>query len=243
MPRLRRCSIRSLTKRTNCRAIHSAIAIRNPLRCRKAADTKFATQHPYVDTGAKLAGGAAAMVPAIAAAPGLLGATGGLASRATMGGLSNAVLGGTDAAIRGGDPLSAAGLGRRDRRRLLRLPAPLRAALPVPSFPTSWRGSILKLMRSDRSRGRSWKADGLLLTLRATLRALLTKGRAFSTSRTLSAIRASECFRRSRRLQAKAAQRLLMLLRAGRERKAGAYRMLLRKVSALPRRRRRPKPD
>lgn len=83
----------------------------NSLAMQGGSDTKFATQHPYVDTGAKLAGGAAAMVPAMAAAPGLLGVTGGLASRATMGGLSNAALAGSDAAIRGQDPLAAAGFG------------------------------------------------------------------------------------------------------------------------------------
>ncbi len=81
------------------------------LDIQNAADAKFAEQHPIADTGAKLAGGAAAMVPMVAAAPGLLGATGSLGARTVMGGLSNAAIGGADAAIRGGDPLAAAGFG------------------------------------------------------------------------------------------------------------------------------------
>jgi hypothetical protein len=81
------------------------------LAMQEGADTKFATQHPYVDTGAKLAGASAALAPAVMAAPGLFGASGGLGSRVVMGGLSNAALGATDAAVRGGDPLSAAGFG------------------------------------------------------------------------------------------------------------------------------------
>ena len=81
------------------------------LAMQDSADAKFAEQHPIADTGAKLAGGAAAMVPMVAAAPGLLGATGSLGARTVMGGLSNAAIGGADAAIRGGDPLAAAGFG------------------------------------------------------------------------------------------------------------------------------------
>jgi hypothetical protein len=64
-------------------------------------DAKFAAQHPYVDTGAKLAGGVASMAPVVAAAPGLFGATGGFAARTGMGAASNALVGGTDSAIRG----------------------------------------------------------------------------------------------------------------------------------------------
>jgi hypothetical protein len=78
------------------------------LRDQEGGDAKFASEHPYIDTSAKLAGGVAAMVPAVAAAPGLFGATGGLATRVGVGGASNAVLGGADALTRGGDTLGGA---------------------------------------------------------------------------------------------------------------------------------------
>jgi hypothetical protein len=81
------------------------------LAMQEGGDAKFAAQHPYVDTGAKIAGATGALIPAVAAAPGLFGATGGMASQMFRGGLSNAALGGADAAIRGQDPLAAAGLG------------------------------------------------------------------------------------------------------------------------------------
>jgi len=81
---------------------HKSLAIQ------EGSDAKFAQQHPYIDTGAKLAGGTAALVPAVAAAPGLFGATGGLGARIAAGGASNAALGGADAAIRGGDPVAGA---------------------------------------------------------------------------------------------------------------------------------------
>jgi hypothetical protein len=71
------------------------------LRDQEGADAKFAEQHPVVDYGAKFAGGAAAMVPAAAAAPGLLGVTGSLGARTLAGGASIAAIGGVDAATRG----------------------------------------------------------------------------------------------------------------------------------------------
>lgn len=81
------------------------------LRDQEGADTKFAAQHPIVDTGAKLAGGVASMAPVVAAAPGLFGATGSFAARTGMGAASNALLGGADLAIRNGDPVSGALVG------------------------------------------------------------------------------------------------------------------------------------
>jgi hypothetical protein len=81
------------------------------LATQEGTDAKFATQHPIIDTGAKLAGGVASMSPVVAAAPGLLGATGSFASRIGMGGLSNAAIGGTDSAIRGNGPVSGALIG------------------------------------------------------------------------------------------------------------------------------------
>lgn len=81
------------------------------LRDQNAADDKFATQHSIVDTAAKLTGGAAAMAPLVAAAPGFLGATGGLGTRIVNGGISNALIGGADATTRGSDPVVGAALG------------------------------------------------------------------------------------------------------------------------------------
>jgi len=78
------------------------------LRDQEGSDAKFETQHPIIDTGAKLAGGVASMAPVVAAAPALWGATGGLGARIGMGAASNAALGGADAAIRGGDPVAGA---------------------------------------------------------------------------------------------------------------------------------------
>jgi hypothetical protein len=81
------------------------------LRDQQGADAKFSDQHPIVDAGARLAGGAAAMVPAIAAAPAALGATGSLGARVLSGGLSNAAIGGADAAARGENPVTGAIVG------------------------------------------------------------------------------------------------------------------------------------
>jgi len=83
----------------------------NSLEMQNAGDAKFAEQHPIVDTGAKLAGATAALVPAVTAAPTLFGAAGGLGTRVAAGGASNAILGGTDAAVRGADPITGAIVG------------------------------------------------------------------------------------------------------------------------------------
>jgi hypothetical protein len=79
------------------------------LRDQEGTDQKFATQHRIVDTTAKVAGGIAALMPAMA--PAAFGLTAGLPGMMVRGGASNALLGGADAATRGGDPLSAAGWG------------------------------------------------------------------------------------------------------------------------------------
>lgn len=81
------------------------------LRDQEGADKKFEEQHPVVDTAAKLAGGAAAMGPVIAAAPEIMGATGSLGTRVLNGGVSNAVIGGADSAARGGSPVTGALVG------------------------------------------------------------------------------------------------------------------------------------
>lgn len=81
------------------------------LRDQEGADAKFSSQHPVVDTAARIAGGAAAMVPAIAAAPAALGVTGSLGARTLAGGLSNAAIGGADSAVRGESPVTGAIVG------------------------------------------------------------------------------------------------------------------------------------
>jgi len=81
------------------------------LAMQEGSDAKFAAQHPNVDTAAKMTGGVAATIPAVAAAPWLMGATGGVPGMALRGGLSSAAIGGTDAAIRGTDPLVGAAIG------------------------------------------------------------------------------------------------------------------------------------
>jgi hypothetical protein len=81
------------------------------LRDQEGSDAKFASQHSVIDTGAKIAGGVAAMAPIVGAAPGLFGASGSFASRVGMGGLSNAIVGGADSATRGEGPESGALLG------------------------------------------------------------------------------------------------------------------------------------
>lgn len=67
-------------------------------------------QHPYVTTGANIAGGVAGTVPMVMAAPGAFGVgAGGLIPRMVASGLSGAGIGATDSAVRsGGDPLEAA---------------------------------------------------------------------------------------------------------------------------------------
>jgi hypothetical protein len=81
------------------------------LRDQEGTDAKFQQQHPIIDTSAKLAGGVASIAPAVAAAPGLFGATGSFAARTGMGTVSNAAIGGTDAAVRGHDPITGALVG------------------------------------------------------------------------------------------------------------------------------------
>ncbi|WP_271673205.1 hypothetical protein [Bradyrhizobium sp. CCBAU 51627] len=81
------------------------------LRDQEGADAKFSAQHPVIDTGAKLAGGVASMGPVVAAAPGLMGATGTFAARTGAGAVSNAAIGAADSAIRNGDPVSGALIG------------------------------------------------------------------------------------------------------------------------------------
>jgi hypothetical protein len=62
---------------------------------------KFATDHPVIDTGAKLAGGVASMVPVMAAAPAAFGLAGPMSTMIRNGALSGAALSGADALVRG----------------------------------------------------------------------------------------------------------------------------------------------
>jgi hypothetical protein len=81
------------------------------LRDQEGNDAKFESQHPVIDTAAKVAGGVASMAPVVGAAPQLLGAAGSFGSRVGMGALSNAFIGGADSATRGQGPVGGALLG------------------------------------------------------------------------------------------------------------------------------------
>ncbi|WP_431014556.1 hypothetical protein [Bradyrhizobium pachyrhizi] len=81
------------------------------LRDQEAADKKFSTEHPVIDTAAQLAGGVASMAPAITAAPKAFGVTGSMFQMARNGALSGAAVSGADAAVRGEDIVPAAGVG------------------------------------------------------------------------------------------------------------------------------------
>lgn len=83
------------------------------LRDQEGGDDKFATQHPIIDTGAKLAGGVAGMAPLVGAAPSLWGAdaAAGLGTRIGMGAASNALMGGADSGIRGNGVVGGALVG------------------------------------------------------------------------------------------------------------------------------------
>ncbi len=63
----------------------------------------FDAAHPIVSTGAELAGGAAAALPVMAAAPAAFGLTGTLPQMVVRGAVSNAAVGAADAAVRGND--------------------------------------------------------------------------------------------------------------------------------------------
>lgn len=64
-------------------------------------------EHPYITTGANIAGGVAGTIPMVMAAPGAFGVgTGSLLGRTIASGLSGGVVGAADSAVRsGGDPL------------------------------------------------------------------------------------------------------------------------------------------
>jgi hypothetical protein len=81
------------------------------LRDQEGADAKFASQHPVIDTGAKIAGGVASMAPVVAAAPAAFGASGSLGTRIAAGAASNAAIGAADAGTRGSDPVSGGLIG------------------------------------------------------------------------------------------------------------------------------------
>jgi hypothetical protein len=81
------------------------------LRDQEGGDKKFAAEHPIVDTGAKLAGGVASMVPVMAAAPAAFGLTGPMSTMIRNGAASGAALSAADAAVRGEDIGTAAGIG------------------------------------------------------------------------------------------------------------------------------------
>lgn len=77
----------------------------------KGATDKFEKDNPIGTGVGKFAVGSAALAPALAAAPELLGAAGTLGARTVMGGLSNAIIGGADSAARGENPITGALVG------------------------------------------------------------------------------------------------------------------------------------
>jgi hypothetical protein len=73
------------------------------LRDQEGADQRFSTEHPVVDTAAKLTGGIASMAPVMAAAPWTFGVGGTLPGMVGRSAIAGATLGGADAAARGQD--------------------------------------------------------------------------------------------------------------------------------------------
>lgn len=81
------------------------------LALQEGRDTKFATEHPIVDTAAKVTGGVAGTIPLVMAAPAAFGIGGALPSQILRSAASGATLSGADAAVRGHDVVPAAALG------------------------------------------------------------------------------------------------------------------------------------
>lgn len=77
----------------------------------QGADAAREADHPVASTVGRVGGAVLAMAPAVAAAPGLLGAAGSLGERMTMGGLSGAAIGAADARARDENPLTGAAFG------------------------------------------------------------------------------------------------------------------------------------
>ena len=80
----------------------------------KGKDEAFHAEHPYIDTGAEIAGGIASTgaVGATAMGARALGLAGNtLPELMTQGGISNAVISGADAALQGDNPITAGGVG------------------------------------------------------------------------------------------------------------------------------------
>lgn len=84
---------------------------RKSLAMQDKGDETFAAQHPVVDTAAKIAGGVAGSIPAMAAAPVAFGLTGSLPGMVARGALSNAAVSAVDAAVRGEDVAKGAEFG------------------------------------------------------------------------------------------------------------------------------------
>ncbi|WP_156927641.1 hypothetical protein [Bradyrhizobium sp. Tv2a-2] len=74
-------------------------------RDQNAADKRFATEHPVVDTIAQAAGNVATMAPVMSAAPKAFGLAGPLWEMPHGGAIAGAAMGGADAATRGENPL------------------------------------------------------------------------------------------------------------------------------------------
>jgi len=82
----------------------------NALKQQQGMDTGFAAAHPYLSGAANIAGGVAATIPAMAAAPAAFGVSAGMPmlARGLASGVTGAGIGGADAFVRsGGDPSAA----------------------------------------------------------------------------------------------------------------------------------------
>lgn len=77
----------------------------------EARDKKFAEEHPVVDIGAKIVGGVAGTLPAVLAAPKLMGAAGTLPQMVKYGAGSGAAISAADAAVRGEDVVKGTAIG------------------------------------------------------------------------------------------------------------------------------------
>ena len=82
------------------------------LRAEQARQSAFDAQNPYWSTGAQIAGGIAATIPAVLAAPAAFGVgAGGLAARSAISAGTGALIGGADSAVRSNGDLNDAAKG------------------------------------------------------------------------------------------------------------------------------------
>lgn len=89
-------------------ALRDGASFDDSLATVRAMSQQAKTDHPYLDTGAQIAGGIVATAPLVAAAPAAFGAGGGsLLARSALSGGTGMILGGTDTAVRSGGDTTA----------------------------------------------------------------------------------------------------------------------------------------